>query len=269
LQPGEEVDVSLPQPAPAGPQAEAIPLDVLYEDDDLVVVNKPAGMVVHPAKGHWAGTLTGALAFHFQQLSSLGGPHRPGIVHRLDRDTSGVIVVAKTDQAHMELARQFEQRCIEKEYFAISRGAVDRDRDWIEQPVGVHPYHRERMAIRAKHGTSRAASTFYEVDERFDGFVTFRVWPKTGRTHQIRVHLDHIGCPVLCDPLYGGHKRITRGEIRRTPHDDSLVLDRLALHARRLHLRHPASGELVEFTAPLAPDLAAALEELRQFRRLP
>ena len=144
-----------------GPKAEDIPLDIVFEDDHIAVINKASGMVVHPAKGHWSGTLTSALAFHFQQLSMVGGAHRPGIVHRLDRDTSGVIIVAKTDAAHMNLAKQFENREVEKEYYAICRGAIDRDRDWIRQRIGHQPYQREKMAVRVDHTSSRQAETFY------------------------------------------------------------------------------------------------------------
>ncbi len=264
LKGGEEVRGSIPDLEPEGPQPEEIPLDILYEDDDLVAINKPTAMVVHPAKGHWAGTLTSALAFHFQQLSQIGGPQRPGIVHRLDRGTSGVIVVAKHDQAHLNMARQFEQREVEKEYFAICRGHLDRDRDWVRQPIGVHPYQREKMAIRAGHSTSRNAETFFEVERRFDGFLSVRVFPKTGRTHQIRVHLAHISCPVLCDPLYGGHRRLTRGDIERNRCDaaDEVILDRLALHSRRLKLHHPRTDEPLEIVAEIPQSLRDAIKFL-------
>lgn len=262
----ERVEIVLPTESREGPVPEDVPLEVLYEDDCLVVVNKPPRMVVHPAKGHWSGTLTSALAFHFEQLSSVGGPTRPGIVHRLDRDTSGVIVVAKTDEAHGRLARQFEARTVDKEYFAITCGVPDRDRDEIDQPIGLHPRQREKMAIRAGHHTTRDARTFYEVVERFDGFAAFKVFPKTGRTHQIRVHLAHIGCPVLCDRLYGGRTEITRGEIRRQPVDEHVLLDRPALHARRIRLLHPTSGEPIEVTAPLPEDITEVLHELQRYR---
>jgi 23S rRNA pseudouridine1911/1915/1917 synthase len=220
-------------------------------------------MVVHPSKGHWSGTLTAALAFHFQQLSTAGGPTRPGIVHRLDRDTSGVIVVAKSDPVHVDLASQFEVRTVEKQYFAIVAGNPDRDADVIEQPIGVHPYQREKMAIRSDHRTSRDARTFYEVQQRFGRFAAVAVVPKTGRTHQIRVHLVHVGCPVLCDPLYGGRDRVTRGELRGDLPDDIVLLDRTALHARRLTFSHPVTGERVTIEAPLPADLVAVLDELR------
>ena len=150
---------------PAGPEPEEIPLTVLYEDEDLLAIDKPPGMVVHPAKGHWAGTLAAAVAFRFGQMSTVGGPQRPGIVHRLDRDTSGVILIARNDTAHVALARQFEERTTEKEYYALVYGVPDRDRDTIEQPIGPHPYQREKMAIRPGHPEARDACTFYEVLE--------------------------------------------------------------------------------------------------------
>jgi 23S rRNA pseudouridine1911/1915/1917 synthase len=266
LRGGERIEVVLPDVVREAPQGEDIPLDILYEDDYLAVINKPPGMVVHPAKGHWAGTLTAALQFHFDQLSSAGGPTRPGVVHRLDRDTSGAIIIAKTDQVHVRLAEQFEARSVEKEYFAICAGTTSRDADVVDLPVGAHPYQREKMAVRHDHSTSRPAQTFYEVIERFDGFVAFRVLPKTGRTHQIRLHLASIGCPVLCDRLYGGRAIITRGEIRRDPTDETPLLERQALHARRLKIRHPILDRAMEFVAPLPADIEAVLEALRAYR---
>ena len=179
----------------------------------IVVVNKPAGMIVHPAKGHWEGTLASALAHHFGTLSGRGGPTRPGIVHRLDRDTSGVIVVAKNDQAHDALAAQFKSREVEKEYLAIVVGVPDRDRDVIDEPIGDHPTQREKKAIRREDPSARPAVTVYEVVERFAGYALVRALPKTGRTHQIRIHLAHIGYPVLCDRLYGGRAIITELEL--------------------------------------------------------
>jgi 23S rRNA pseudouridine1911/1915/1917 synthase len=260
------VEIQIPVREVTGPIPEEIPLDVLYEDDDLIAINKPSGMVVHPAKGHWSGTLTAALAFRFQNLSSVAGPSRPGIVHRLDRDTSGVILVAKNDRAHLRLCDQFARRTVEKEYFAICRGSIDRDRDSIEQPIGVHPYHRERMAIRGGHPTSRKARTVFEVVERLRGFMTFRVFPKTGRTHQIRVHLSHIGCPILCDPLYSGQSVITLGEVTGDSRNSQILLDRLALHALRIRVSHPITNDRLEFLAPVPIALDQALEQLRRFR---
>src|SRR3972149_3467744 len=268
LKPGQKVTIILPPIPREAPQPEDIPLDILYEDEHLIVVNKPPGMVVHPARGHWSGTLASALQFHFgNSLSTTGGPSRPGIVHRLDRDTSGVILVARSDIAHAKLAQQFSQRSIEKEYFALVAGCPERDRDYIDCPIGFHPHQREKMAIRRDDAASRSAQTFYEVLERFDGFAALKLLPKTGRTHQIRVHLGHVGCPVLCDRQYGGRAQIARGEIRRDPSDTSVLLQRQALHARRLKFPHPEPGELLEVEAPLPSDLAAVLEELRTWRR--
>jgi 23S rRNA pseudouridine1911/1915/1917 synthase len=269
LHAGQRVTIVLPEIPREAPRPEDIPLEILYEDEWLAVINKPPGMVVHPARGHWSGTLAGALAHHFNQLSSVGGPTRPGIVHRLDRDTSGAIVVAKNDRAHAAMAEQFEARTIEKEYFAIVVGCPDRDRDFIDLPIGVHPYQREKMAVRREEGSSRPARSFYEVLERFAGFATLRILPKTGRTHQIRVHLASIGHPVLCDRQYGHRAEITRGEIRREPEDTMVLLARQALHARRLKFSHPGTGQPVEVEAPLPDDLAGVVAELRRFRALP
>jgi 23S rRNA pseudouridine1911/1915/1917 synthase len=267
LKAGQRVFVVLPELPREAPVPEDIPLDILYQDEHLAVVNKPPGMVVHPARGHWSGTLASALQHHFGQgLSSAWGPSRPGIVHRLDRDTSGAILVARDDHALAKLAAQFQGRSIEKEYFAITAGCPDRDRDVIDRPIGFHPHEREKMAIRRDDPTSRPAVTFYEVAERFDGFAAMRVKPRTGRTHQIRVHLAHAGAPVLCDRQYGGRARITRGEIRRDPDDMLVILDRQALHAARLTFTHPATGEPLEVEAPLPDDMVGVLTELRAYR---
>jgi 23S rRNA pseudouridine1911/1915/1917 synthase len=267
LRAGQRICVRLPDLPADGPEPENIPLEILFEDEDLAAVNKPPRMVVHPSRGHWSGTLTAALAYHFEHLSSAGGPTRPGIVHRLDRDTSGVIVVAKSDSIHMALARQFEERTVQKEYFAIVAGTLDRDADVVELPIGVHPHQREKMAIRAGHVTSRDARTYYEVVERFRGFAAVKVLPKTGRTHQIRVHLAHLRCPVLCDPLYGGRNQVTRGDLAGDHEDQTVLLDRTALHARRLVLRHPRSGRELALEAPLPADLTYLLAELRSRNR--
>lgn len=267
LHPGQRVSVVLPEIPREAPQPEEIPLEILYEDQWLAVINKPPAMVVHPARGHWSGTLASALQFHFAgMLSTVGGPTRPGIVHRLDRDTSGAILVAKNDLAHGLLGTQFETRAIQKEYFALVAGTPERDRDAIDLPIGVHPQHREKMAIRRDESISRPALTFYEVLERFDGFAALRVSPKTGRTHQIRVHLHHAGFPVLCDRQYGGRSQITRGEICRDPADDQVLLDRQALHAWRLRFHHPDEGRLIEVEAPLPADITTVLTALRACR---
>ena len=268
LKAGERVSVSLPEPPREGPRPEDIPLDVLYEDAWLAIINKPAGMVVHPARGHWSGTLASALAFHFQDLSSAGGPTRPGIVHRLDRDTSGVIVIAKDDQTHKLLCDQFEQRTVEKEYFAIVVGIPEHDRGLIDKPIGPHPYHREKMAIRRDHPASRDAQTHYEVVERLAGFAVIAARPKTGRTHQIRLHLASVGCHILCDRLYGGRSQLTLGELRRDPADATVLLARQALHARSLKLAHPRTGAPLASVAPLPADLERTLVALRELRPL-
>ena len=263
---GQRIEMTLPEAPPPGPIAEQIPLTLLFEDDQLAVVNKDPGMVVHPAKGHWSGTLTSGLAHHFQSLSSVGGPTRPGIVHRLDRDTSGVIVIAKTDRAHRGLAAQFANRSVEKEYWAITLRTPDRDRDQIDAPIGPHPSRREKMAILADHARSRTAQTTYEVLERFRGFAFVRCFPKTGRTHQIRLHLSSISCPVLCDRLYGGRSRLLRGELSGNPAEQDVVLDRQALHARQLTFVHPITEDPMSIVAPLADDLQETLDALREFR---
>ncbi|MFK7766082.1 MAG: RluA family pseudouridine synthase [Mariniblastus sp.] len=265
---GEEVRFLPPVPEPEGSLPEDIPLNILFEDEHLVAINKPPAMVVHPAKGHWSGTLTAALAFHFKQLSSIGGPTRPGIVHRLDRDTSGVILVAKTDQAHVHLSSQFEHRVVEKEYFTIVTPSPDRDRDVIDKPIGAHPYQREKKAIRENHSTSRDAVSFYEVIERFQGFASVLVKPKTGRTHQIRVHMAHVGTAVLCDRLYSGRAMLNQKELTRREADDRLLLDRQALHARRIKFKHPVTETEIQIEAPLADDIQKTLESLREHRSL-
>jgi 23S rRNA pseudouridine1911/1915/1917 synthase len=260
-----------------GPAPQEIPLTILHEDDAIVVVNKPAGMIVHPAKGHWEGTLASALAHHFGQLSGRGGPSRPGIVHRLDRDTSGVIVVAKNDQAHDALAAQFKSRQVEKVYLAIVAGVLNYDRDVIDEPIGDHPTHREKKAIRREDASARPAVTAYEVLERFAGYTYIRAMPKTGRTHQIRLHLAHVGAPVLCDRLYGGRARITEleliprekiGQDMRETAGWPVILERQALHAHRLTFTHPTSGERVTFEAALADDMGATLVTLRRWRTM-
>ncbi|QDT61053.1 Pseudouridine synthase [Stieleria bergensis] len=262
---GQQIRFELPEPFSDDVVPENIPLDVLYEDDGFVVINKPPGMVVHPARGNWKGTLTSALAYRFQSLSDVGGPTRPGIVHRLDRDTSGVIVVAKTNAMHMALAAQWHDREVQKEYFAITVGSIDRDRDVIDLPIGRHPYQRDKMAIRENHMTSKPASTFFEVQERIGRFTLVNVHPKTGRTHQIRVHMAQVNSPVLCDRLYGGHALASeswlhgKGSLEGSP----IVLGRQALHAHRLTLQHPQSGDMMTFEAPIPEDLQRTIQVIR------
>lgn len=266
LKPGQRISIVLPELPRSAPIPEEIPLEILYEDESLVVINKPYGMVVHPSRGHWAGTLVGALAYHFQDnLSTVRGTTRPGIVHRLDRDTSGVIVVAKTDFAHMKLAEQFANRQIEKEYVAIVCGAPVRDRDVIEAPIGPHPHQTEKMAIRMDCPDAKPAKTFYEVMRRYRGYTLLKALPKTGRTHQIRLHFMHAGFPILCDRLYGGRAEITQKMLDFSLPDET-VLNRQALHARRLKFTHPETGEVIEVVAPLPPDMKEVLKILEQYR---
>ena len=274
LEPGQQLELEIPPNLFEGEQkGEDMAFDILWEDEHVLAINKPAGMVVHPAKGHWKGTLTSGLIHRFQQLSSIGGATRPGIVHRLDRDTSGVILVAKTDQAHMNLVEQFQNRTVTKQYWAIVSPPPNFDQDRIDLPIGKHPYQRERMAIRENHATSRPAETVFQVLERFRGFAVMQVMPKTGRTHQIRVHLAHIGCPVLCDRLYSGRASITEamlhgGVDQAAGNDQQALLNRQALHAQKITFRHPVSNEPITVEAALPPDLQKCWSALRQIRRL-
>jgi 23S rRNA pseudouridine1911/1915/1917 synthase len=266
LKAGSLVAFTVPQPPRAGPAAEEIPLEFLHVDEFIAVVNKPAGMVVHPAKGNWKGTLAGALKWHLEQsdggLSTAGGTTRPGIVHRLDRDTSGVIVVARSEAAHHALAKQFERRTVTKTYLAITQGQPQFDADEIDLPIGIHPYQREKMAVRRDHSTSRDAVTRYEVVERFGVAALVRVAPRTGRTHQIRVHLAAIGTPVLGDALYSG-RGVIEPAFFGLP-DGPPLLKRQALHAAALEIDHPVSSERLRFEAPLPDDMQRTLNVLRQ-----
>jgi 23S rRNA pseudouridine1911/1915/1917 synthase len=265
---GDEIRVWLPELIDEPPLAEDIPIGIVYEDTFFTVVNKPPGLVTHPAKGNWTGTLVNALQFHFDTLSTVGGDNRPGIVHRLDRDTSGLLIVAKDDKAHKELARQFETRTIRKEYLALVYGMPSRDSDFIEKPLGMHPTNREKVAIRTIEDGGKEAVTFYEVLERFHGYALIRCLPKTGRTHQIRVHLAHIGHPILADKAYAGRAAFTLGDLLGPDHPESaqILLARQALHAHSLHLRHPVTREPIDFTAPLPDDMVATLDALRAHR---
>ena len=267
----DRISAWLPELAEDAPVPEDIPIPVVYEDEGFVVVNKPPGMVTHPAKGNWSGTLVNALQFHFDTLSSVAGENRPGIVHRLDRDTSGLLIVAKDDRAHRLLAAQFEGRTIRKEYLAIVRGEPSRDSDYIEKPIGPHPTDRERMAIRLVEDGAKEAATFYQVAERLRGFALVRCFPKTGRTHQIRIHLTHIGHPILADKLYSGRSKVTEGDIagHDSPTADRAILERQALHAHRLEFDHPRTGERLALEAALPADMGGLLDELRAAAKIP
>jgi len=253
---GQQVAVAVPAPRPAAPAAEALPLVLLHEDADLVVVDKPAGMVVHPAAGHASGTLVNALLHHITDLSGVGGEERPGIVHRLDRGTSGVMVVAKHDRSHAELARQFHDREVDKAYLALVWGVVQAGRR-IDLPIGRDPANRQKMSARARR--ARSAVTRVTRAEHLRGVSLVEVAIATGRTHQIRVHLGAIGHPIVGDATYGGIRR------RLPPHLKAVArLERPFLHAARLTFAHPADGRRLTFESPLPADLNAVIEELRE-----
>ena len=253
---GQSIAIDMPAPVGPAPQPEDLPLPILYQDHDLIVVDKPAGMVVHPAAGHEGGTLVNALLHHVTDLSGIGGEKRPGIVHRLDRGTSGLMVVAKNDRAHEELSRQFHDREVEKEYIALVWGEVMAGRR-IDAPIGRDPVNRKKMSAKARR--SREAVTRIVRAEHFGRTLTLaHVAIYTGRTHQIRVHLSAIGHPVVGDPLYGGVHRRVPGDLRAVTH-----LERPFLHAARLVFKHPADGRRMEFEAPLPDDLQQVLDQLR------
>jgi len=257
---GQVVTLAIPEPVAPTPQAERLPLPIVYQDRDIVVVDKPAGMVVHPAAGHASGTLVNALLHHVADLSGIGGEKRPGIVHRLDRGTSGLMVVAKNDAAHEELSRQFHDREVEKEYTALVWGEVMAGRR-IDAPIGRDPSNRKKMSsASARVRRSREAVTRIVGAEHFGRVLTLaRVAIHTGRTHQIRVHLSAIGHPVVGDSLYGGVHRRVPGDLRSVTH-----LDRPFLHASKLAFTHPLDGRRMTFTSELPDDLARVLEELRE-----
>jgi 23S rRNA pseudouridine1911/1915/1917 synthase len=259
LRGGEEVTVDLPDPVAASVAAEDVPLTILHQDAWLVVVDKPAGMTVHPGAGRPTGTLVNALLHHVRDLSGVGGVLRPGIVHRLDRGTSGLMVVAKDDETHRALAAQFASRRVEKEYLAIVHGVPRARQGVVEAAIGRDPVHRMKMSVRAPRG--RAARSAYTVVEALDGAALLRVRIHTGRTHQIRVHLASLGHPVAGDATYGG----TRTPSSRRPAARAALssLARPALHSASLAFIHPFSGERVRFESPLPADLQGLLQSLR------
>jgi 23S rRNA pseudouridine1911/1915/1917 synthase len=256
----DRVSGTILEPEPLSLEPEPLPLTVLHEDPSIIVIDKPAGMVVHPASGNVSGTLVNALLHHCKDLSGINGVLRPGIVHRLDKGTSGVIVVAKDDEAYHHLIRQFKNRAVEKVYLAVAFGPFGSDEGIIDSVIGRHPSERKRMSTRTRKG--RPAVTRWKVLERFDGATLLEIFPHTGRTHQIRVHLASIGHPLLGDPLYGRKGRpgtirdpVLKGCVER--------LGRQALHARRLRFTHPHTGEGIEFVSPLPEDMKEVLAMLR------
>jgi len=247
---GELVDVDVPPPEPLSVEPEDIPLRVLYEDDELLAIDKPPGMVVHPAPGARRGTLVHALAYRLGALPGVGDPDRPGIVHRLDRDTSGVLLVARTRAALEGLARQFRERTVEKSYVAVVRGEMKAASGRIDRRIGRHPHERKRMSVHSRRG--RSAVTRWTIVERLPGATVVRLAPETGRTHQLRVHLAALGHPIVGDRVYGAR----RGSVPS--------LERQALHAEEIRFAHPTTGKRVVIQAPIAPDIQELIRTLRQ-----
>ncbi len=256
---GQSVSVVVPEPAAAVPRPEDLPLHVVHEDGDLLVVDKPAGMVVHPGAGRSSGTLVNALLHHVRDLSGVGGVLRPGIVHRLDAGTSGLLVVAKNDVAHRALARQFENRTVAKEYLAVVHGTPPRREGAIDAAVGRDPWHRQKMSLRSRRG--REARSSYTVEQVLDGASLVRVKIQTGRTHQIRVHMGSLGCPLVGDRTYGG----AREPSARRPEAREAIraFPRPALHAARLCFRHPSTGASLDFESSLPHDMASLILSLQ------
>lgn len=240
---GERISITVPAPEPFGAEPEEMPLDIVYEDEDVLVIDKPAGLTVHPSPGHPSGTLVNAILAHCPDLRGIKGTIRPGIVHRLDKDTSGLMMVAKNDSAQVALSDQIKQRTIVKRYLALVSGHLTPDRGAIEAPIGRHPKDRKKMAIVS---TGREARTYYEVSQYVGDCSLLDVRPETGRTHQIRVHLSSIGFPIVGDSVYGRKSRL---------------INRQFLHAHLLGFHLPGSGRYVEFESTLPPDLAQVLRE--------
>ncbi|MFD2171495.1 RluA family pseudouridine synthase [Tumebacillus lipolyticus] len=249
---GDVITLDLPDPVEVTLVAEDIPLDVRYEDQDVVVVNKPRGMVVHPAAGHASGTLVNALLFHCKDLSGINGEVRPGIVHRIDKDTSGLLMAAKNDLAHRHLASQLKAHTVTRKYIAVVHGVLQHDLGTVEAPIGRHPVHRQQMAVIREGG--REAITHFQVLERLEKHTVVELMLETGRTHQIRVHMDFIGHPLVGDPKYGNQKRNRYDEI----------LEGQALHAQVLGFVHPRTEEYLEFSSDLPEELVRLIDFLRQ-----
>ena len=266
IQDGDLIEVKLPSLPREEVRPEDIPLDVIYEDDWILAINKPPDIVVHPARGHQTGTLVNALAYRFERLSEHSGAHRPGVVHRLDRDTSGVMLFVKSEDVHEQIARQFERRRVRKEYVAVAEGRIELDGDVINAPLASHPRQSEKMCVRK---SGKRAETVYEVVERLGDFTVVRCFPKTGRTHQIRVHLQHIGHPVVADFLYGVREALYMSDLTggESPPDEEPLLDRQALHARRLTFYHPVQKREMSFEAPVPDDMMRLIETLRKLSR--
>ena len=273
LNPGDKIDLTLPEPPGKEILPEDIPLNIIYEDSCLIILNKQPGMLVHPARGNTHGTLVNALRFYSDKLSSGLGDFRPGIVHRLDKNTTGVMVVAKDDATQGKIAKQFERRSVNKSYLAIVHGTPELTADRIKVPLGIHPKVREKYAIRPEVG--KEAITFYEVLESFRGFSLVKLTPQTGRTHQIRVHLSYIKHPVVADDMYGGKLvypwQLADAEPARLAESkravEEPIISRVALHAHTLEFKHPETEKIVKFEAPLPQDMQNLLDMLRKYRK--
>ncbi|MBN1419131.1 MAG: RluA family pseudouridine synthase [Planctomycetes bacterium] len=256
------VTLALPDHSPLAPRD--IPLSILHEDDDFAAIDKAPGIPVHPAPGYVSETLVNALVHHFRRLSGIAGADRPGIVHRLDRDTSGVMLIAKNDVAHQRLSLQFKARTVRKTYFAVSHSTLEPCRGSIDLPIGRSHRDRKRMAIRFDGG--RSATTEYEIARSFRGYAAIRVRPRTGRTHQIRVHLHFLEMPIVCDGTYGRERVLHRSTLLGHPRgpDEAPIIVRQALHAERISFEHPRTGQPMELVAPLPADILALLAALQE-----
>lgn len=278
METGDIIDLLIPPPEPYEVIPENIPLDVIHEDDYLLAINKQIGIICHPARATQTGTIANALAYYCRHLSHGEDPFRPGIVHRLDKNTTGVMIVAKTDEAHWKLALQFERRTTQKTYVAIVHGVIDRDEDVIDVPIGQHPKVHDRYVVtglaerlggRFEKALGKEAVTHYHVLERFDGFTYVELYPKTGRTHQLRVHLSHIGHAIVGDPFYGGRYVSRRTITGRAEDSDEPFFKRQALHAHRLRVTHPIHETPLEIVAPLPADMQEVLDLIRANRPAP
>ena len=266
LKAGDVISGTLPDPEPLSLKPEPLPLSILYEDPSIIVVDKPPGMVVHPAAGAPSGTLVNALLYHCKDLAGINGVLRPGIVHRLDKDTSGVMVIAKDDKAYHGLTQQFKHRTVKKVYWAIAYGQFGKAEGLIDSPIGRHPVERKRMSTHTRKG--RPAITRWRVLESFNGSTLLEIIPQTGRTHQIRVHLSSMGHPLLGDPLYGRKGR--PGSIHEPLLKEcAMRINRQALHAHQLTIDHPQTGERIQFVSPFPQDMREVLECLRTTRSSP
>ncbi|MCW6034743.1 RluA family pseudouridine synthase [Spirulina subsalsa FACHB-351] len=252
VQIGDQITLEIPPTESLALEPENLPLDILYEDESLIIINKAAGMVVHPAPGHSGGTLVNALLYHCQDLAGIGGVERPGIVHRLDKDTTGAIVVAKTDQAHQHLQKQIQTKTAQREYLGVVYGAPRASEGTIDAPIGRHPVDRKKQGIVPESQGGREAVTHWRVRERLGNFTLLEFKLETGRTHQIRVHSSSMGHPIVGDVVYGVGRSV------------GVNLTGQALHAYRLSLEHPVSGEMIEAIAPPPPEFLTLLEVLRK-----